>query len=465
MLSVCAVLGLGPIGVCAQQGKSESERLSEASVTLPDFREVVRNLKESVVNIAVEGKTKEEEGEVEALPSPLPGIRSLGSGFVISADGYIVTNNHVVEDASKIIARFSDDKRDYEAKLIGTDPKTDLALLRIQSRKKLKPVVLGDSDELQVGEWVLAIGNQFQLGQTVTAGIVSATARRLNSARSGAYDAFIQTDASINPGSSGGPLCNTRSEVVGINTAIFSPGRSQLGNSGFNIGIGFSIPSNLAKDIIKQLRETGKVTRGQLGVMIQQVTVEVAEALGVSSPTGALVADIAPGSPAVKAQFKRGDVIIKYDDATVSEHEQLPLMVASTPIGKKVEIQVLRGGKTETLYATISELDDNIFQSKPLELPQADRFGLRVQEITKEIAATLNFNDSKGVLIASVEPGSAAQRGGLARGDVLLEINRNEISNRSVYERLMSQLSARKPVLMLIRRGEGTRFFTLELEK
>jgi serine protease Do len=269
--------------------------------------------------------------------------RGLGSGFIIDKDGYILTNNHVVEKTDEIKVILSDES-EFDATIVGRDPKTDLALIRIETDKELLPLPLGDSDKLLVGDWVVAIGNPFGLGNTVTAGIVSAKYRRIGA---GAYDDFIQTDASINPGNSGGPLLNLSGEVVGINTAIFS-------QSGGNIGIGFAIPVNMARDLIPQLRK-GKVVRGWLGVMIQKITPELEEKLGLKGDQGALVADVTAGGPAEKAGIKRGDVIVSFDGKAVEEMNDLPYIVATTPVGKKVEVEIIRDGKKKQLEVEVGE--------------------------------------------------------------------------------------------------------------
>ncbi|RMD86973.1 MAG: hypothetical protein D6808_02280, partial [Candidatus Dadabacteria bacterium] len=282
MKTLCAILL--SVALCAPASyltaeevfQSGSPHLSDGFNPPTSFAELVKEVGGSVVNISV---VQDDDASV-AIGSE----HALGSGFVISEDGYIVTNNHVIAKGGKIIVRFLGDKNEYDAHVIGQDAKTDLALLKVDAGKKLKPVYVGDSDKVQVGDWVIAIGNQFQLGQTVTTGIVSAKSRRVPSG--GPYDHFIQTDASINPGSSGGPLFNTKGQVVGINTAIFTPGKTQFGGTGFNIGIGFAVPINLAKRIISQLKKDGKVTRGWLGVLIQPVTPDVAKVFGYSSPHG-----------------------------------------------------------------------------------------------------------------------------------------------------------------------------------
>ncbi len=453
--------------------------LAQAQVpagTLPQFAQLAKDLSPAVVNISVEGEEPEDTQEAPPQAPGVPGqrspgepFRSLGSGFILSEDGYIATNNHVVEKSENVIVRLLDDPNDYRADVIARDLKTDLALIKIKPHNALKVVVFGDSDKVEVGEWVLAIGNQFQLGQTVTAGIVSAKSRRVATRGSGPYDAFIQTDASINPGSSGGPLFNTKGEVIGINTAIFSPGRAQFGGTGFNIGIGFAIPSNLVKAILLQLREKGKVTRGYLGVIIQRVDSDVAAALNLDSPQGALVSDILEGSPAAKAGFQRKDVIVSYEGQPVKQHEDLPLMVASTAIGSNVTIGVLRSGRSAVLNVKIEELKDKEAVPKEvLDKPVVNRLGLVVQTLTDDIRRSLNLPLTSaapiGVIVSGVQPGSVAERGGMARGDVIEELAGKQITGVDDFEAVVQSLTTGKPVLVLVRKPEGTRYLTLKVK-
>ena len=440
------------------------------TVVIPHFEELARVLSPSVVNISVENESEKEEPE-EVIPGfPFfrggPGqlVRSLGSGFIVEKSGYIVTNNHVIEKSEKIIVRLLDDKTEYIAKIIGVDEKTDLALIKIDAKKDLAPVFVGDSDELQVGEWVLAIGNQFQLGQTVTQGIVSAKSRKGFTSKGGPYDDFIQTDASINPGSSGGPLFNARGQVVGINTAIFSPGRGQFGGTGFNIGIGFAIPINLAKSVIDQLKTSGKVTRGMLGVIIQNVTPDLAGALHLKEARGALVADVMKGSPAEKADFKLKDIIIRYDGQLVREHDNLPLLVANTTIGKVVEVDILRDGKPLTLKPKIVELTKDFVEKEEGETkPEPNEIGITVQKVTEDIARSLGLQAAHGVIVTGVKLNSPAFRAGIERGDVIEEINNQSVVDEASLANILKSIDKSNPVLVLIRKKEGTRFLTLKL--
>ncbi len=456
---------------------------------LPSFQPVVERLSPAVVNISTEGQetvtspfqlpppgrgfsgpAPDQENQMSPfdfffqVPPEMNGRRSfktqsLGSGFVIHPDGYIVTNNHVVERATKIVVTFKDNKKTYDAKVIGRDKKTDLALLKVDAGEKLESVVFGDSDELQPGDWVIAIGNPFRLGHTVTVGVVSAKSRKVPGG--GPYDDFIQTDASINPGNSGGPLFNIRGEVVGVNAAIFSP--SRFGSSGFNIGIGFATPINLVKGIISQLHQHGSVTRGWLGVLIQPVSPDIADAFKLDSAKGALVADVMPESPAQLAGIKRGDVIIEYDGREVQENDQLPLMVAGTEIGRKVEVKLIREGKMKTVEVTIKKLEEKEEDASPGE-PEEMQLGLQVQDISPEIATSLSLSDTKGVVVTNVAPNSAAENAGLARGDVILEVSSKTIESLKDFRKAVKGLQKNKPLLMLVRRKENTIFLTLKIE-
>lgn len=441
--------------------------LKTGEVTMPSFSDLIEELGPSVVNISVEGDSESgQEISIPGLPFQLKPdnkmpVRSLGSGFVVDETGYIVTNNHVVEKAEKVVVRLATEKDEYPAEVVARDKKTDLALLKIKYKGKLKAVFIGNSDELKVGDWVLAIGNPFELGQTVTAGIVSAKSRKVPSG--GPYDDFIQTDASINPGNSGGPLFNTKGQVVGINTAIFSPGRSQFGGTGFNIGIGFATPINLAKGVLQQLKDKGKVVRGWLGVLIQKVSPDVALALGLDNYSGALVADVMDGSPAKKAGLLRGDVIIKFNGKEVKENDDLPLMVANTALGSTVQIELVRKGAKMTVDAKITELKDEAVPKEKDE-PKANNIGLVVQDITDDIAKSLNLPSQNGVIVTDVQSGSAADKAGVLRGDVIEELAGKVVSNSNVFASLVSEVKKGKPVLLLVRRQVGTLYLTLKLD-
>lgn len=435
---------------------------------LPDFVALAKRVKPLVVNISTtqvsEGRGQPEFGNPfgeddpfndfwkRFFGGPLPRgpqrQRSLGSGFIIDADGSILTNNHVVENARKIVVKLSDEQ-EYEAKVVGRDPKTDIAIIKITAKIDLTPATLGDSDQLEVGEWVMAIGNPFGLDSTVTSGIVSAKGRHIGQ---GPYDNFIQTDASINPGNSGGPLINLRGEVIGINTAIFS-------RSGGNIGIGFAIPINLVKELLPQLRGKGKVTRGYLGVLIQKVTPEIAESLGMDRARGALVANVSKDGPAEKAGVKVGDVIIEFDGKEIKDSGDLPIIVARTPVDRRVRIKVLRDKKEVQLTVNVGELKD---EEVVASAPEKGELGMTVQRLTPQIAESLGLEKTDGVVVSAVDPGSAADEAGIRRGDVILEVDRKPIPNIDEYKKAIAGISKGKGVLLLVRRGESTLFLALK---
>ncbi|MDP2800221.1 MAG: DegQ family serine endoprotease [Deltaproteobacteria bacterium] len=371
--------------------------------------------------------------------------RSLGSGFIIDKDGYIITNNHVIERADQIKVRLADE-REFSAEIIGRDPKTDLALIKIDSFRDLPSVTMGDSDALSIGDWVITIGNPFGLNHTVTAGIVSAKGRVIGA---GPYDDFIQTDASINPGNSGGPLLSVRGEVVGINTAIVATGQ----------GIGFAIPINIAKEIIVQLKEKRRVVRGWLGVAIQKMTPELARSFGIKEGRGALVGDVFAGSPAEKSNIKRGDVIIEFDGKKIDEMSDLPRLVANTPVGKTVTIKIIRDGQEQTLTAKITEMKE---EKPPVAKTDVERkIGLSVQEITPEIAEELGLEDETGVIIAGVAPGSPAEDADFNQGDVIKEINRKSIKNLRDYRMAMDKAAKEDTILFLVQREGQTLYLSI----
>lgn len=374
--------------------------------------------------------------------------RSLGSGFIIDRDGYIITNNHVIEGASEIRVRLSTEK-EFEAEVIGRDSKTDLALIRIKSWADLPVVEMGDSDKLEIGEWVMAIGNPFGLSHTVTVGIVSAKGRVIGT---GPYDDFIQTDASINPGNSGGPLFNLNGEVVGINTAIVASGQ----------GIGFAIPINAAREIVPQLKK-GKVTRGGIGVYVQKLTPDLSKSFGLEGNKGALVVDVIPGSAAEAGGVRRGDVIVKFNGKNIDEMNELPRIVASTPVGKEVEVGIIREGKPLTLRLKVSELkDETVAAGQEKAKPS---MGMTVQEVTPEIARQLHLSGPGGVVVTQVEPGSPADESGMQRGDVILEVNGQNTRTLADYQAALGKIKKEEIIRLLVKRGERSLYLTFRAPK
>ncbi len=452
------------VNMMSESGKPEPRSPGQ----LPDFVDLAKKMRPVVVNISTtqvsEGRGQQEFGNPFGEDDPFNDFwkrffggpvprgpqrqRSLGSGFIIDGDGSILTNNHVVENAQKIVVKLSDEQ-EYEAKVVGRDPKTDIAVIKIDIKGGMTAASLGDSDNLEVGEWVMAIGNPFGLDSTVTSGIVSAKGRHIGQ---GPYDNFIQTDASINPGNSGGPLINLSGEVIGINTAIFS-------RSGGNIGIGFAIPINLVKELLPQLRGKGKVTRGYLGVLIQKVTPEIAESLGMDKGHGALVANVSKDGPAEKAGVKVGDVIIEFDGKEIRDSGDLPIIVARTPVDRRVRMKVLRDKKELQLTVSVGELKD---EEVVASAPEKGELGMTVQKLTPQIAESLGLDKADGVVVSAVDPGSAADEAGIRRGDVILEVDRKPIRSIDEYKKSLAGIRKGKGVLLLVRRGESTLFLALK---
>ncbi|NOY64270.1 MAG: DegQ family serine endoprotease [Nitrospirae bacterium] len=377
--------------------------------------------------------------------------QSLGSGVIVSSNGYIITNNHVIEQADEIRVILYD-KRSFKAKVVGVDSKTDLALIKIKG-KNLPTIPWGDSDKLKVGEFVLAIGNPFGLSHTVTMGIISAVGRANVGVAD--YEDFIQTDAAINPGNSGGPLVNIKGELIGINTAIFS-------RSGGYQGIGFAVPSNMAKTIIEQLKDKGRVIRGWLGVTIQDLTPELADRFGLDKTLGALVSDVFKGSPAEKSGIKRGDVIIEFDGRSVSNVSVLRNLVAQSRVGSKVKIKVVRKGKKQTLWARIIEIPDEFSEVKditPKGRPEKADIGLTVTELTPSIARQIGLPpDERGVVVLDVQEGSSAQEAGIKKGDVIQEIDDKVITGYDDWKTSMGSLKPDQNIVMFINR-KGRKFY------
>jgi len=457
---------------------------------LPDFTKLVDEYGSAVVNISTTAKKEEKKSQsrkelFDNLPKDGPfsdffrhffedgspfsdGIpqfqdkpsTSLGSGFIISADGYIVTNHHVVDNAEEIIVRLTD-RREFVAELIGADERSDLALIKVSSEEALPVVKLGTSKDLKVGEWVLAIGSPFGFDHSVTAGIVSAKGRSLSNDNS--YIPFIQTDVAINMGNSGGPLFNLDGEVIGVNSVIYS-------KTGGFMGLSFSIPVDLMKSVIDQLKADGKVSRGWLGILIQDVTRDLAESFGMEKPQGALIAKVLPDSPAEKAGFQIGDIIIDFNGKEVDHSSDLPPIVGMTEVGKTVPTKVVRNGKEVIVKVTIAELPPE----EELKLAaqgdgqpnsvKADKLGLKVSDLTQEEREANNFKEEDGgVIVVSVENDSPAQSVNIQKGDIITQLNNTKIENAKQFEELVKTLQAGQAIALLIHRDGSSLFLALKI--
>jgi serine protease Do len=422
------------------------------------FINLVKTATPSVVNISTIGKKKLVRPFFESSPlfedffgerGGRPQYRrehSLGSGFIINKDGYIVTNDHVVRDAETIQVKLSNESV-YSGKVIGSDPKTDIAVIKINAKEPLPAAVFGDSSKLQVGQWAVAIGNPFGLDRTVTVGVVSATGRSNMGIET--YEDFIQTDASINPGNSGGPLLNIYGEVIGINTAIVAAGQ----------GIGFAIPVNMAKQVVTQLISKGNVSRGWLGISIQTVTDEMARSFGLPKTYGALVNDAVAGSPAAKAGIMQGDVITSFGGSTVKDVRQLQRLVGETPVGKKVEVELFRDGKKLKVFVTTSPAENAPAQAQNPTERGAGALGLSVEELGAEMRA----RGMSGVVVSDLEPGGIAEESGIQRGDVIVSVNQKKVRNLAEYQNAMKEASSKGAVALLVKRGSASIYFALKL--
>ncbi len=439
------------------------------------FVNVVKKAKPAVVNIKVE-KTSTRNSQGGQIPEEMfnhpffeqffgPQFRQQqqqkpkeytqrgqGSGFIISKDGFILTNNHVVEGADSIKVTLSDD-RDFDAKVIGTDPQTDVALIKIEDPENLPVLPLGDSANLEAGEWVIAIGNPFGLIQTVTVGVVSATGR--SSVGISEYENFIQTDAAINPGNSGGPLLNGRGEVVGINTALFS-------RTGGYMGIGFAIPINMAKSIEEQLHKDGKVTRGWLGVVIQNIDKNLAESFGLKEVRGILISEVQKDSPASAAGLQQGDVILRLNSVELQDVSDLRNRVALIQPGSKAIVEIMRNGREKKVQVSIAEQPSNFSKSGSgsIDGDSLDQYGLTLQELTPELAKKFEYEEDSGLIISDVATGSAAEEAGLKPGQLVEEVNRKRVSNLKELDKVLKQSKSDK-VLLRIRAGNYSTYVVL----
>ncbi len=460
---VAVVAALSRIAVA---GGAEEKSGLEVQPMPGSFSRIVKGAGPSVVNISAVRILKAQE----ELPSPFGPdapfgdffdwffryevprdyrTRSLGTGFVIDEEGHILTTNHVVVGTEGIKVLMHD-KREFSARIVGRDPMTDLAIIKIETGSPLTPLKLGDSGTLDVGDWVVAIGNPFGLGNTVTAGIVSAKYRRIGA---GPYDNFIQTDAPINPGNSGGPLLNLQGEVIGINSAIFS-------QHGANIGIGFAIPINRVKELLPQLMK-GRVIRGWMGVMVQTITPGLKEKLDLEDETGALVSDLTPGSPADQAGIRRGDVIVVYDGRQIDEAPDLSYLVASTPVGKEVRVEVTRKRAVKHFQVKIAELPA---QTEPSSLSTEEpSLGIVVEEITENLAEELGLRDVSGIIVVHVEDDGAGAEAGVEPGDIILEIDQIPVKTMAQFQELLDMYNTGDTILFFVKRQGTTLYLTLEL--
>ena len=447
--------------------------------SLPDFTELVEHNRAAVVNISTtqrraaptERPRLPRGFEIPDLPEDSPfheffrrffgegeieefDAQSLGSGFIISPDGFIISNNHVVRNADEVIVRLSD-RREYKAKVVGTDEASDVALLKIEA-EGLPAVRLGTGYELKVGEWVLAIGSPFGFDHSVTAGIVSAKGRSLPREN---YVPFIQTDVAINPGNSGGPLFNLQGEVVGVNSQIFS-------RTGGFMGLSFAIPIDVAMDVADQLRDKGRVSRGWLGVLIQDVTLELAESFGMAKPQGALVAKVLDGSPAERAGFEVGDILLSFDEHSIERSSDLPPIVGRTRVGREVPVEILRGGESVILNVTTDELPDDdelrVAAARSPQVVEANRLGLTVRDLSDEERASLDIGD-QGVVVSAVSDGPG-KRAGIREGDLILMLNNEKILDGDHFKQLAAGLPEGKAISVLVQREGSPIFLALKSE-
>ncbi len=449
---------------------------------LPEFTELVSNNAAAVVNISTTMKKDTSDVNQRQMPQLPPGVEipegtpfdelfkhfleqpnqnptpyeahSLGSGFVLSSDGYILTNYHVIKDADEIIVRFSD-RNELEAKVLGSDPRSDVALLKVEATG-LEAVKLGDSTNLKVGEWVLAIGSPFGFDHSATAGIVSALGRSLPS---DSYVPFIQTDVAINPGNSGGPLFNLKGEVIGINSQIYS-------RTGGFMGLSFAIPMDVVMNVVDQIKTQGFVSRGWLGVVIQDVTGELAESFGLSKPQGALISKVLPDSPAAKSGFEPGDVILKFDGKEVPSSSDLPPIVGIAKIGETIPVEIMRNNKRNSMSVIIEQLPDDkdMIKTNPNQGRLIDeRLAIEVADLDDKQREQYGIVDG-GIMVANIQQGPASASG-IRPGDVIISINNQKIENAKQFLDLAKDLPANKAIPVLIQRGEGAVFLALKIDK
>lgn len=447
-----------PIPLVSEEGESPFAKVSEL-------------VSPAVVNISAEKKVKTSVPNFEwefrgpfddffrdffkNFPKFEGKSQTLGSGFIISEDGYLVTNYHVIKDASEIVVKLTN-KKEYkgdEVKIIGTDQRTDVALLKIQRKNKFPYLKFGDSDKIRVGDWAIAVGNPFNLEGTVTVGVISAKGRsNIPLAEGPDFQSFLQTDAAINPGNSGGPLVDIHGEVIGINTAITS-------TTGGNIGIGFAIPINLAKTVIEELKNKGKITRGYLGVYLQDVTEDIKQGLGLPSLEGVLISEVIGNTPASRAGLESGDVVLEFDGKKTVDVQSFRIQVAATPVGKTIKMKIFRDGKEKELNVTIGKLPEE--QTTIGEKEKESELGLSVVDLNNPQARQFEIEVKKGVVVIDVSPNSPAEDAGIAVGDVIVAIGKQEIKDLTDYRRTTANLKKGKPVIFQIQRGERKRYVAL----
>lgn len=462
LITLFTLILVVPFG-CEQQGRSQPTGFPAS------FADLAARVTPAVVNISTTSTVVVPGNPFRHLPapgddSPLSELfkhfrnqpdrqmkqLSIGSGIIISKDGYVITNNHMVDDTDEIRVKVSGG-RELKARVVGRDLKTDLALLKISSPFENLPVLtLGDSDKMRVGDWVLAVGNPFGLEHSVTQGIISATGRVLGS---GPFDNFLQTDTPINPGNSGGPLVNLQGEVIGITTAIVSGGQ----------GIGFAIPSALAKPVIDQLKEKGRVVRGWIGVGAQTVTPEIARSFTLKEARGALVGDVEQESPAARAGIRQGDVIVSFAGRVVQDANALSRQVAETPVGKRARVQLVREGRELAITVQVRELHEDP-QAAPRAAAPGQTLGLTVEELSEALRLHAKIEDTSGLVVVELEPGGRADQAGVRRGDLVKEVNRQPVHSLAEYQKALHDTPAGEPVLLLLKRGKQTLYASLELQ-
>jgi serine protease Do len=464
MLSVLAATALVATLAYGTPLWTEYNGFGVSAQTLPDFVALAARLSPAVVNISAEQRNEEigdqsSSSEEESDPFGRFGEpfgdygaahpHSLGSGFIINRSGYILTNAHVIEGAQQILVSLKDG-REFTARLIGRDTKTDIALIKINANGNLPVAPLGNSDQIQVGQWVMAIGNPFGFDHSVTAGIVSAKGRFIP----GNYDDFIQTDASINPGNSGGPLISLNGAVVGVNSAIYT-------RSGLSIGIGFAIPVNLVKQELAQLSARGKVVRGWLGIYIEQVSPEAARQAKMPQPHGAMVTEVLANGPGAGAGLRRGDIVIEFDHHELRDSQELPLLVGAVPVGRTVQLKILRRGETAEVPITVARSDEEKVARASL---QQEAFGLKLEDLTRGLAQELDLGDTHGLVVTAIRPRSIAENSGLRVRDVILEVNHRPVNGLSSYDRALKAGKHGRIDLLLVKRDKGTLFIPLKLD-